>query len=228
MCREGLYAPAWAPVKRMTRLSIALVATVAAVISFARPAAADPPQPQTIALNRCNAQTVNDAGAHLHEYERRAARDGSAGLLQRYGALADIVSALSEEHEILDSICTDQAQRNALFAQVGAYSAWALALESDVAAKLNASCPAATKALPTMMLADAWLALANVVNDQGGAVPRPVSEVAPKIRTRADAISMALPEWPNTSNYWRDQVTANAKAAIAACPSPAPSPATSP
>ena len=67
-----------------------------------------------------------------------------------------------------NSVCSSEAQRAAFVAQIAATAAWALALEADVAARLNASCPAAAQALPTMMLSDAWLSLANVVNDDGG------------------------------------------------------------
>ncbi len=75
-----------------------------------------------------------------------------------------------------------------------------------------------------MMLADAWLTLANVVNGDGGVVPQPVSEVAPRIRSRADAVGLSLPAWPDTSAYWRDQIRNKAKAAIDTCPSPSASP----
>ncbi len=176
------------------------------------------------AANRCNAQTIDDVGRHLRDYERQPPGGGSTQLIQRYGSLADIASVLGEEREILDSVCSDASQRNALFAQIGALSAWALTLEADVAAKLNASCPAAAKALPTIMLADAWLALANVVNDQGGTVPSAINDVVQKVRSRADTVGLTLPPWSSTSAYWRDQVRDKARAAVATCPSPSPTP----
>ncbi len=63
-----------------------------------------------------------------------------------------------------------------------------------------------------MMLADAWLALANVVNAAGGAVPTAFADVIPKVRTRADAVGLALPAWTETSAYWAGQVHDKAKA----------------
>src|SRR5262249_43934636 len=110
-----------------------------------------------------------------------------------------------------------------LFAQIAATSALALVLEADVAARLNAPCPAAAAGLPTMMLADAWLALANIVNAQNGVVPASFNDVILKVQTRASSLSLTLPAWADTSAYWRDQVKAKAKEAIATCPTPSPS-----
>jgi hypothetical protein len=180
-----------------------------------------------VASNRCNSQTIDDASSRIRDYDRHGPAANSAKLLQRYGAIAEVISTLNEERDILDSICSGDAQRAPLFAQIAAYSAWALALESDVAAKLNASCPAAAAALPTIMLADAWLALANVVNADGGVVPASFADVIPKVRTRADAVGLTLPAWADTSAYWAGQVRDKAKAAIATCPSPSPSPSPS-
>jgi hypothetical protein len=175
-----------------------------------------------IASNRCNSQTIDDASASVRDYDRHAPGGSAGQLLQRYGAIAEVITVLNEERDILNSICASDAQRAPFFAQIAATSAWALALEADVAARLNASCPAAAKALPAMMLADAWLALANVVNDGGGSVPEAFREVIPKIQTRAQAVGLGLPAWSETSQYWRDRVHDNAKAAIATCPSPSP------
>jgi hypothetical protein len=74
------------------------------------------------------------------------------------------------------------------------------------------------------MLADAWLSLANVVNNDGGTVPAAFASVAPKVQTRAQAVGLALPIWADTSAYWRDQIRLKAKAAVATCPSPSPAP----
>ncbi|HEV3195391.1 MAG TPA: hypothetical protein VGZ06_04580 [Candidatus Cybelea sp.] len=180
--------------------------------------------PALLAANRCNSQTIDDVSGRVRDYDRHAAGGGSTQLLQRYGAIADVLSMLNEEREILDSICSSDAQRAPLFAQIAAFSAWALALESDVAVKLNVSCGTASKALPAIMLADAWLGLANVVNANGGTVPPAFAEVIPKIQTRAAVVGLALPPWPDASAYWRDQVRARSKSAVAACPSPSPSP----
>lgn len=211
----------------MRLLTFAMI-MLAVAVSVARAGPTSAAVPSLVALNRCNGQTINDSARNLLQYERHPAAGGSTQLLQRYGLLADIATVLAEEREVLSSVCTDQSSRDALFAQIGALSAWTLALESDVSPKLNASCPAAAKGLPTMMLADAWLALADVVNDQGGSVPSSVANVEPKIRTRAAAVGLELPAWRNASAYWRDQVQAKAKADIATCPSPSPSAAPTP
>jgi hypothetical protein len=198
--------------------------TVAAVVLLGVAPPAQPGPPILVASNRCNSQTIDDASSRVREYDRRGPGSGSAKLLLRYGAIAEVIATLNEERDILDSMCGSDAQRAPLFAQIAAYSAWALALESDVAAKLNASCPAAATALPSMMLADAWLALANVVNADGGAVPASFADVIPKVQTRASAVGLVLPAWADTSAYWSGQVRDKAKAAIATCPTPGPAP----
>ncbi|MBV9718675.1 MAG: hypothetical protein JOZ77_05110 [Candidatus Eremiobacteraeota bacterium] len=175
-----------------------------------------------VAVNRCNSQTIDEASAHVREYDRRGPGGSPNALLTRYAAIAELLSTLAEERGILTSVCSD-AQSAPLFAQIAATAAWALSLEADIAAQLNASCPAAAKALPTMMLADAWLSLASVINDGGGTVPVAFGDVIPKVQTRAQALDLTLPPWSQTSPYWRDQVNAKAKAAVATCPSPSPS-----
>lgn len=197
-------------------------ATLAFVLQLCGRPGARAAAPAEVALNRCNSQTIDDASVHLRDYDRRGAAGNSAQLVQRYGAIAEVLSTLKEERDILNSVCTTDAQRSPLLARIASFSAWALALESDVAARLNAPCPAAAKAFPTMMLSDAWLSLANVVNERNGAVPSEFSDVIPKVQTRAHSVGLALPPWAQTSAYWRDQVRDEAKAQIAGCPSPSP------
>jgi hypothetical protein len=199
-------------------LRVASLVLAFATLFFAAPAYAG--VPVLVAAGRCNSQTIDDASVHLRDYDRRGTSGSPTQVVQRYAAIADVLKTLNEERDILDSVCADDSRRAALFAQIAAFSAWALALEADVAAKLNATCPAAAKAFPTMMLADAWLSLGRVVNDQNGAVPRAFSDVVPKVETRAQAVGLTLPKWADTSAYWRDQVQAQAKAQIATCPSP--------
>jgi hypothetical protein len=184
--------------------------------------------PVVVANNRCNGQTIDDASARVREYDRHTPSGSTSSLMQRYGAILEVISVLNEEREILTSVCSSDAQRAPFFAEIAAMVAWALVLESDVAARLNTSCPASAQALPTMMLSDAWLALANVVNENNGAVPLQFADVIPKIQNRAQAAGLTLPAWSETSAYWRDQVHAKGKVAVATCPSPSPSPAPTP
>jgi len=204
--------------KLLQTLALALLA---ASLLGASPAGAA--APVLVASDRCNGQTIDDAAQHVRDYDRHPPGNGTAQLLQRYAAIADVLSTLNEEGEILNTLCSE-TQRAGLFTQIAATSAWALALDSDVAARLNASCPAAAKALPAMMLSDAWLALARVVNERDGQVPAAFQDIIPKVQTRAQAVDLTLPAWADTSAYWRDQVHAKAKSDAAGCPSPAPSP----
>lgn len=178
--------------------------------------------PYAVAVNRCNSQTVDEAYSRVRDYDHHAPGNATGQLLQRFGAIAELLTTLHEEREIIDSVCSGDAARAPLFAEIAATIAWALVLESDVAARLNASCPAAATALPTMMLSDAWLSLANVVNDSNGAVPPIFTDVISKIQSRALAAGLTLPAWRDTSAYWRDGVHTAAKTQAATCPSPAP------
>jgi hypothetical protein len=206
--------------KQMSKLlpsafgALAVVLTIAVVIG-----ARSSPVP---AANRCNGLTIDSESARVRDYDRHPPADTPSALVTRYGAIADVISTLTEEHGILSSICSSEPQKTALFVQIAAVSAWAIVLESDIAARLNASCPGAAKAFPSIMLADAWLSLANVVNENGGAAPPEFAEVTPKIQSRAQAVGLALPAWADTSQYWRDQLDAKEKPIIQACPSPSP------
>ena len=175
-----------------------------------------------VAANRCTSFMIDGASERIRNYDRHPPADKPSALNARYGAIADVISTLAEEHGILDSVCTNDAQKAPLFAEIAATSAWAIALESDIAQRLNASCPSAAKAFPTIMLADAWLLLANVVNENGGTVPGAFKDVIPKVENRAAAAGLVVPAWAETSQYWRDQIDAKEKPIIQACPSPSP------
>ncbi len=205
---------------KKTLFTFAVVALFGAALAPPAPAA----QGAIAAADRCNGQTIGDASAHIAYYDRHAPSNKPAELEKRYGAIADALSTLREEQEVLQNVCTDDARLASLTADIAATAAWGLALQSDLAVKMNASCPAAAKGLPTMMLADAWLSLAKVVNDDGGTVPKAIAGAAPKVQSRAAAVGLTLPVWGDTSQYWRDQISTQAKAAIATCPSP-PAPA---
>lgn len=173
--------------------------------------------------NRCNSQTVDEAYARVRDYDRHGPGSSPSQLMQRFAAIAEVLSTLHEEREILDSVCSNETQKAQLFAEIAASIAWALALDSDIAAQLNASCPAAAGALPRIMLADAWLTMANVVNEAGGAVPQIFNDVITKVQARAGTVDLTLPAWADTSAYWRDQIRDKSRAEAATCPSPSPS-----
>jgi hypothetical protein len=208
--------------RKRSRISGTVLLAFAALVGAASPLRAA--APVQVAVNRCNSQTVDDAYARVRDFDRHAPGGSSDDLLQRIGAITGLLATLREEREILDSICASDAARAPLFAQIAATTAWALTLESDVAIRLNASCPAAARALAKMMLSDAWLAMANVVNDSGGPAPAIFTDVIPKVQGRAQAVGLTLPPWGDTSAYWRDRVHQRARADVATCPSPRSTP----
>ena len=178
------------------------------------------------AASRCNSRTISDFQSQIRGYDAHPPRDNPGALNARLGDIADILEGLNEEHGVLDSVCPNDTDKAPLFAELNATVAWALALQSDIAAKLNASCPPAVKALPAAMLAQGWLAIAATVNDNNGTVPKAVAEVIPRIQRRAAAVGLALPAYTDTSAYWRDQVADQARQAVAICPTPVPPPTT--
>jgi hypothetical protein len=201
----------------------ALVSFIAVSIVMLIGVPANATLPQSVAVNRCTSQVVDEAYGRIRDLDRHASGPSTGELLKRYGAIADVLTTLHEEREIVDSVCSSDAARAPLFTEIAATTAWALTLEADVAGALSASCPAAQKALPMMMLADAWLAMAKVINDANGAVPSLFADPIAKVRTRATTVGLALPAWSETSRYWRDNVAVEAKEAAATCPSPSPS-----
>jgi len=203
------------------RISAAVLLVCVALAGAGAPLRAG--TPVRVAVNRCNSQTVDEAYARVRDFDRHAPGSSASDLLQRIGAITGLLATLREERDILDSICASDAARAPLFAEIAATTAWALTLESDVAAKLDASCPAAAQAFPKLMLSDAWLSMATVINDSGGPVPAIFTDVIPKVQSRAQAVGLTLPSWADTSAYWRDQVHSQAKATVATCPSPTPS-----
>ena len=64
--------------------------------------------PIEVAVNRCNAQTIDDAQSRVRDYDRHSPGNGPSQLVQRYGAILDVLSMLNEEREILGSICTQR------------------------------------------------------------------------------------------------------------------------
>ena len=213
--------------RKRSRLSGLAMLACAVLVGAAAPLRAA--VPVQVAVNRCNSETVDDAYARIRDFDRHAPGGSSGDLLQRIAAITSLLATLREEREILDSVCASDEARAPLFAQIAATTAWALTLESDVAVRLNASCPAAAQALAKMMLSDAWLAMANVVNDDsGGPVPAIFTGVIPKVQSRALAVGLTLPPWADASAYWRDRVHAGAKADIATCPSPSAAPTPGP
>jgi hypothetical protein len=116
----------------MSKLLRATVLLLGATLPLAAAAAPAVPAPVMIAAGRCNSQTIDDASSHLRDYDRHAPGGNPAQLTERYGAIADVIATLNEERDVLNSICSTDAQR-AFFAQIAANAAWALALEADVA-----------------------------------------------------------------------------------------------
>jgi hypothetical protein len=179
--------------------------------------------PALVAADRCNSRMINEYATQVRDWDAHPPRGNLGDLEKRFNDINQLLQALNQERGIVDSLCSDDVAKAPLFAYIGATASYALALESDVALRINQPCPPAAKAVAEALLAQGWLDLGSVVNDAGGNPPHDVTEAAPRLQTRAAALEMKLPAWGETSAYWRDQVSNQAKAAIEACSTPLPS-----
>jgi hypothetical protein len=211
-----------APVKAMLRwLTFGLAILASAIPSNASEAKC---VASVVAVDRCNGRMVNEYADEIRNDDARPPRSNPADLEKRFDDISQLLAGLDQERGILDIMCSTDAQKAPYFAQIGAAAAWGLALQSDVASKLAMPCPAGSKGFSQALLAQAWLDLASIVANAGGTVPPEVARIAPKVQTRAAALGLTLPAYPETSAYWRDTVAAQAKTAIEACPTPSPAP----
>lgn len=184
--------------------------------------------PTLVAASRCNSRMIGDYAAEIRDDDAHQPGSKLSDLQKRYNDLNELLQTLSQERAVLDSVCASDADKAPLFAYLSATASYALALQSDIALKINLPCPPAAKAVAEALLAQGWLDLASTVNDAGGTVPKDVAQAAPRIQKRAEALGMTLPVYKDTSAYWRDQQSGQAKTAIDACSTPAPSASPSP
>ncbi|MFZ0363512.1 MAG: hypothetical protein WAL67_04840, partial [Candidatus Cybelea sp.] len=105
-----------------------LMMTLSLALGGEAPATATPFE---IAVDRCNGQTVDDASARIRDYDRHPPGGSTAQQVARFGAIADVMAVLNEERQILESVCSSEAQRAAFVEQIAETAAWALALEAD-------------------------------------------------------------------------------------------------
>ena len=169
------------------------------------------------AASRCNSRTISDYQNQIRGYDAHPPRDNPGALNARLGDIAHILEALNEEHGVLDNICPSDDDKAPLFAELNATVAWALALQSDIAAKLNPSCPLPPSCSPRPCShRPGWRP--PTVNDNNGTVAKALLEMIPKVQTRAAAVGLTLPAYADTSAYWRDQVADQARQAVAICP----------
>ena len=203
-------------------LALAFAATV---VGTAPPARAGQ---VLVASDRCNGRMIDDYSQELRDLQARPPRGDQGSLARQFGKVEAVLNSLNEERGIIDSVCASDEAKAPLFAQLAVTAAQGLLTESDLALKLNLPCPPAANAFAQQLVAQAWLNIANVVNETGSAPPRDITEAAAPIQARATALGMTLPAFAETSAYWRDGFTAKAKDAVLACPSPSPSASPSP
>ena len=209
--------------KRGLGFALAVVLTAVVVGVAAGPVRAA----GAVAFDRCNPRMADDYSGQIRDFEAHPVRGGANDMFKRLQAINDVLTAVNQERGVIDGVCSTQAQKAPIFAQLAATAAWGLGLQSDVLLQLGQPCPPAGKAMATALVSQGWLDLATSVNHNGGTVPEPVAQVVPKLQSRAAALGLTLPAFADTSAYWRDGLDTQAKAAMKACPTPLPSPAPS-
>jgi hypothetical protein len=210
-----------APVKAMTYRIVAALVVFATLLPLERSDAKA--TASLVAADRCNGRMVNDYAEQIRDDDAHPPRNNPADLEKRFDDISQLLAGLNQERGILDIMCSTDAQKAPYFAQIGAMAAWALALQSDIASKLEMPCPAGSNGFAQALVAQAWLDLASIVNGEG-AVSHDVAQVAPKVQARAAALGLTLPAYADASSYWRDTISAQAKTSIQACPTPSPTP----
>jgi hypothetical protein len=218
----------------MRRLALILAAFVAAVPLVAGAGTAGSlhaVRPELVAASRCNGRLIDDYQNQIRDFERHPAGNDNA-IWQQLRDLGDTLSALSEEHNVLDHVCGTDSDKAPLFAQINAATANGLVLRANLTNKLYAPCPPAATAVAQAQIAQAWLAVAATINDQNGTIPVILAPVIPKIQAGAAAFGMALPTYTDTSAYWRDQFANAVPPAMQSCagklPTPPPTPTPEP
>jgi hypothetical protein len=177
------------------------------------------------AADRCDSNVLDGFETQIRTDEAHPPGDRQAELLARFHELDTTVNGLDMEKTVLDGVCAAGPTRTAYDVRVAADQGWALTLEADTLAKVQPPCPDAFGAMPRLLLATAWLALAKPVNDAGdGVIPAAIVAVVAKIEPRAKSLDLTLPKFADTSDYWRKGVAADTKAALQKCPAPADQP----
>ncbi len=219
------------------------------LVPLVAPAASGSPGTVVVAANKqgiaCNEIVANQITDKVRDYDKHppSATDRAA-LTARYDALDDVISEFQREDMVVRGVvCRTDNGRGPIEAKIAAGAAWAMALQADILAQLwSASCPDAAHDLPASVLADAWVSLAEAMPGSpgsdyptpspgpAGAAPTPeptpqsIVEVIPKIQSRATALNLDLPDFPDATDYWARGIRQKADASVATCPVAAPSP----
>jgi hypothetical protein len=216
----------------LARTLAVLIAGIPLVAGAADVAAPSIPQPELVAASRCNGRAVDDDQNQIRDVERHLAGNDPNAIRAQLADLGDTLNGLSEEHNVLDHVCTNENDKLPLFQQINAATAGGILLQSELIAKLYAPCPAAATAVPQALVAQAWLAVAATINDANGTIPVIMAPVIPKVQARAAALNMTLPAYADTSAYWRDQFANAVTPAMQLCagklPTPPPTPTPEP
>jgi hypothetical protein len=211
-------------IRTLARTLAVLIAAIPLIAGAGAVAAPTTPQPELVAASRCNGRAIDDDQTQIRDVERHLAGNDPNAIRAQLADLGDTLNGLSEEHNVLDHVCTSDNDKLPLFQQINAATASGILLQSELIAKLYVACPAAATAVPQALVAQAWLAVAATVNDANGTIPVIMAPVIPKVQARAAALNMTLPVYADTSAYWRDQFANAVTPAMQLCAGKLPTP----
>ncbi len=169
---------------------------------------------------RCNGVVATRVEDDVRGYEGHPAKAVPEEWDARMGKFHDLLATMSVEEDVLKAVCPAD-DFVPIKSQMDATRAWVFALESDIArAEYVKDCPAQELPVASGFVAQAWPDLVTATPEGMTTPTKLVTELTPKIKSRAVAVSLTLPVPADTSNYWMTQVQAAGRTAAQACPTP--------
>ncbi len=167
------------------------------------------------APERCNGNVAQALTARASAMEAHPVSAAESG--KRIDAAQGLLADIGQESEIDRAACATDETLAPVMRQLHAAAALAYAAQADAAmAKFSKDCPAGAARIGAAFVAGAWLELAQGVGADGR-VPGVLSPIVPKIRARAAAVKLTLPDWADTSNYWKTTIQEQGHQAILDC-----------
>lgn len=165
--------------------------------------------------SRCNDFHINSIQGQLQNFAQHPV--GPSGQTDRGTAIAQAESDVQSERVILAGVC-GQDEYMPLAARLYALDAWTDLLgERNNTITSPGPCPTADKKLMAAAAASAWSKLS-----QAASIPKPpalVATLTPQVQALATQAGIALPSFPDATQFWEQKYETAAKAAIVDCAS---------
>ena len=109
--------------RTLARLAAVLIAAIPLVTAAGPVAPTISRQPELVAASRCNGREIDDDQNQIRDVERHLAGNDPNAIRVQLADLADTLNGLSEEHNVLDHVCTNDSDKLPLFQQINAATA---------------------------------------------------------------------------------------------------------